>query len=170
MFFDDIFSDDFGVIKDGPLPTIPKSPLGMINRRRVKEMETINNAAAACNPTLLLIDAVTSMSVREARRRLHKGAHIKCNRIGYSHHGIYDGNGHVFEYNEGIIRLVPLNIFADGDEIVKVNSPTTYSEDEIIRRARSRLGEQRYDLIFNNCEHYARWCRNGNNFYTGPLF
>ena len=26
-------------------------------------------------------------------------------------------------------------------------------------RACSRLGEHEYDLIFNNCEHFAIWCR-----------
>jgi len=27
-----------------------------------------------------------------------------------------------------------------------------------VRRARSRLGEKRYRLLTNNCEHFVEWC------------
>ena len=27
----------------------------------------------------------------------------------------------------------------------------------------SRLGEQRYNLLFNNCEHFAHWCKTGRH-------
>jgi hypothetical protein len=33
----------------------------------------------------------------------------------------------------------------------------------VIGRAESRLGEQRYDLFFNNCEHFATWCKTGRS-------
>ncbi len=36
--------------------------------------------------------------------------------------------------------------------------------DEILRRAHSVLGFGGYDLIFNNCEHFAHWCRLVNLF------
>lgn len=36
-----------------------------------------------------------------------------------------------------------------------------YSPDETIERARSRLGENKYNLAFNNCEHFAIWCKTG---------
>ena len=36
-----------------------------------------------------------------------------------------------------------------------------YSPDETIRRAKSRLGETQYNLITNNCEHFAIWCKTG---------
>lgn len=156
-------NEDTPFIIPTTIPTVPKSPA------TPEHVETISNVIAACNPVHRLVDEITSMSVRTARRCLHKGEHIKCNRIGYSHHGIYDDNGRVYEYNEGEIRLVPLAAFADGDEIVRVHSVATYSDDDIIRRAHSRLGEQRYDLLFNNCEHYALWCRNGNKIYLGPF-
>jgi len=32
---------------------------------------------------------------------------------------------------------------------------------EAVRRARSRLGENRYHIIRNNCEHFCEWCLNG---------
>jgi hypothetical protein len=31
----------------------------------------------------------------------------------------------------------------------------------VINRAMSRLGEQKYNLLFNNCEHFATWCKTG---------
>lgn len=30
-----------------------------------------------------------------------------------------------------------------------------------MRRAESRLGEFAFDLVFNNCEHFATWCKTG---------
>lgn len=36
-----------------------------------------------------------------------------------------------------------------------------YSPDETVERARSRLGEKKYDLLMNNCEHFAIWCKTG---------
>ena len=32
-----------------------------------------------------------------------------------------------------------------------------------LRRAMSRLGEQNYNLLFNNCEHFATWCKTGRH-------
>lgn len=36
-----------------------------------------------------------------------------------------------------------------------------YSAQETVERALSRVGEDRYDLLFNNCEHFAIWCKTG---------
>lgn len=36
-----------------------------------------------------------------------------------------------------------------------------YTPAETIARARSRLGEENYSLPFNNCEHFAVWCKTG---------
>lgn len=36
-----------------------------------------------------------------------------------------------------------------------------YSPEETIQRARSRLGEAKYNLVTNNCEHFAIWCKTG---------
>jgi hypothetical protein len=30
----------------------------------------------------------------------------------------------------------------------------------------ARLGEQRYNLVFNNCEHFAIWCKTGRHRST----
>ena len=36
-----------------------------------------------------------------------------------------------------------------------------YSGAETIARARGELGKKGYDLICNNCEHFAMWCKTG---------
>ena len=36
-----------------------------------------------------------------------------------------------------------------------------YSPDETIERAKSRLGEDAYNLLTNNCEYFALWCKTG---------
>lgn len=36
-----------------------------------------------------------------------------------------------------------------------------YNAQETIERAISRIGESKYNLAFNNCEHFAIWCKTG---------
>ncbi len=52
---------------------------------------------------------------------LEKGDHVGVHRSVYSHHGIYDGDGWVYEYNEGSIRINSLEDFADGSDIYGVD-------------------------------------------------
>ena len=34
-----------------------------------------------------------------------------------------------------------------------------FSPEETVERAYSRLGERDYNLLTNNCEHFAIWCK-----------
>jgi len=36
-----------------------------------------------------------------------------------------------------------------------------YTADETVNRAKSKLGEEEYNFFFNNCEHFATWCKTG---------
>ncbi|GLD97562.1 hypothetical protein PINS_up006252 [Pythium insidiosum] len=36
---------------------------------------------------------------------------------------------------------------------------TPFSGDEVVRRAQTRLGETRYDILAYNCEHFVTWAR-----------
>jgi len=38
-----------------------------------------------------------------------------------------------------------------------------YSIETVVARARSRLGEDGYRLLSNNCEHFCEWCVHGRN-------
>ena len=35
------------------------------------------------------------------------------------------------------------------------------TSEETVRRAKSQLGMSQYSLMFNNCEHFAIWCKTG---------
>lgn len=37
------------------------------------------------------------------------------------------------------------------------------SAEDTIRRAMERFGEEEYNLITNNCEHFAMWCKTGES-------
>ena len=83
----------------------------------------------------------------------------------FNHHGIDLGDGTVAHYLEGrqILRS-PLADFSRGEPV----SVVSYSEPcsppaQTLRRALSRLGEQNYNLLFNNCEHFAHWCKTGRH-------
>ena len=93
------------------------------------------------------------------------GAHLVTPWMGYSHHGIYAGDGRVIHYGAlmyDIIRKpveeVTLAAFAEDRPIfVVLHTEPTLPAEEVIRRARSRLGEKKYRLLTNNCEHFCEW-------------
>jgi hypothetical protein len=99
------------------------------------------------------------------------GAHLITRRHGYEHHGIYAGSGMVIHYagfvksvHCGPIEEVPLEQFADGHSVAVRPCPfPKYSGTETVLRARSRLGEKRYRLLTNNCEHFCTWCLVGES-------
>lgn len=97
------------------------------------------------------------------------GDHLVTPRTGYTHHGIYLGDGQVIHYkgfSEGfkrdVIGITPLAEFSCGHEIqVESHLLRRFSREESIERAYSRLGEDWYDVILNNCEHFVYWCITG---------
>lgn len=90
-----------------------------------------------------------------------RAKHLKVERVGYSHHALSLGDGQVIHYSEGVVQIQSLKEFAKGAIIYKVDTPRTRKKDKVIQRAYSRLGENEYNLLFNNCEHFVRWCLNG---------
>ena len=99
------------------------------------------------------------------------GDHIKVRRKYYSHHGIYVGNDQVVHYSGEVkdhrharVSLVSLEDFLEGGVLCLVTYPRpAYPPEAIVARAKSRLGENEYNLVFGNCEHYATWCVTGKN-------
>jgi hypothetical protein len=97
------------------------------------------------------------------------GAHLVTPRLGYTHHGVYVGAGRVvhygafaFQWHRGPIQEISLNRFANRRPLwVRPTGPSALECGEIVRRARSRLGENQYRLFSNNCEHFSEWCVNG---------
>jgi Lecithin retinol acyltransferase len=99
------------------------------------------------------------------------GAHLVTPRLGYVHHGVYVGGGTVVHYGgfvyhwrRGPVEEISLTRFAQGHPIwVRPSGPNSRQCEEIVRRARSRLGENHYRLFSNNCEHFSEWCVNGEH-------
>lgn len=46
-------------------------------------------------------------------------------------------------------------------QVVSPEKVKLYSPEETMERAKSRLGEDSYGLLSNNCEHFALWCKTG---------
>jgi len=99
-----------------------------------------------------------------------RGDHVKVKRMGglYTHHGIDVGNGRIIHFSGEVGRkrnaavvLATRSEFAAGGDIEVVSYASSDSADQVVNRARSRLGESGYDLFGNNCEHFARWCKTG---------
>jgi hypothetical protein len=90
-------------------------------------------------------------------------------RRGYTHHGIYVGERWVVQYGglslglrRGPVEEVSLSQFAQGREIrVRLDESSHFDREEVIYRARLRLGEDRYHPLKNNCEHFCEWCVRG---------
>lgn len=97
------------------------------------------------------------------------GEHLSIERGVYTHHGIYVGGGKVIHYSQGYdsvpeIREVSFKEFAGISKVSIVpekDSPLRFTADEAVKRAYSRLGERSYNLVYNNCENFVRWCRAG---------
>jgi hypothetical protein len=101
-------------------------------------------------------------------QNLELADHLFVQRIGYTHHGIYVGNGKVIHYLLESVKVDTLEVFADGAKIHKKSneeSYLSYSQEEAVNRAYSRCAENNYNLIINNCESFVRWCRNGSSHF-----
>lgn len=100
---------------------------------------------------------------------MKKGDHLVSSRMGYTHHGLYIGNGEVIHYsgfsdafNKGTIEVTSVEDFKQGSNCeVKSHLICVYDADERVERALSKCGEDSYNIVFNNCEHFVSWCFNG---------
>jgi len=102
---------------------------------------------------------------------------IVAHRFLYRHYGVYLGNGRVIRYAakkgdfgaDAKVHETSLGKFANGSKCEAISSTENpkgakpFSRQETVSRARSRIGEGLYNLLFNNCEHFALWCRYGTN-------
>jgi len=100
------------------------------------------------------------------------GAHLVTPRRGYTHHGIYVGGDRVVHYagwsraalTRRPVEEVSLASCAGGRAVMqRFDSPVRFAPAEVVARARSRLGEDRYRMASNNCEHFCHWCLSGEN-------
>ncbi len=85
----------------------------------------------------------------------------------YEHHGIDCGDDTVIHYRKPseTIERTTLSTFSRGNPVYKRDylDGFCFIPDVVATRATKRLGEQKYNLLFNNCEHFATWCKTGIN-------
>lgn len=125
----------------------------------------------------LLIDLAENQKEIWIRRNPNKGNHIKVNRGVYTHHGVYISDDEVIhftgteddsilDWSKNEVIKTDLEYFLRGGEL-EVKEYTDdelkdlYPVEHIVAYARACLGNREYNLIFNNCEHFANTCTLG---------
>lgn len=105
---------------------------------------------------------------------LYPGAHIRVKVNNFYHHGIYIGNGEVVQFG------LPFDMYTDSESVKVLRSPLSdfckpndfievycysrqelkhkFSDEAIINNALSHVGEDGYNILKNNCEHFANMC------------
>ena len=91
------------------------------------------------------------------------GDHIYVHCTKFIHHGIDCGDGTVIHYDGAKIAQVLLSTFNSGKQHFIKQYGKCDPSDVVLQRAMSRLNEEKYDLLFNNCEHFATWCKTGQH-------
>src|SRR5262249_18044443 len=97
-------------------------------------------------------------------------AHLLTARGAYVHHGLYVGGGRVIHYSglsrglrRGPVGEGSLAQFARGKGGWGRPTDRRLEPQQVVLRARSRLGEHHYRLLTNNCEHFCAWCLQGES-------
>jgi hypothetical protein len=95
---------------------------------------------------------------------MNRGDHLYVDYPGFSHHGIYCGDGTVIHFsknNNFKISRTSLAEFAQGKIINIIEHYKSEQPSVVFNRAVSQLGKSGYSLFDNNCEHFATWCKTG---------
>lgn len=88
--------------------------------------------------------------------------------IPFEHHAIVDlDRSEVIHFarDDGkrcVVKSEPLKKYKEdfgGWRMVSVASPE--NADRVLQRARSKVGKDDYNIMTNNCEHFANWCMEG---------
>lgn len=100
-----------------------------------------------------------------------KGDHVQARRMCglYYHHGIDMGDGTVIHFsgeplNRKTARVarIPEEVFLDGapKEIISHGGDEKIlTPEETIALAEEQLDNEGYHLLYNNCEHFANYCK-----------
>lgn len=105
----------------------------------------------------------------------YPGAHIRTKMGEIYHHGIYIGNDEVVQFgmpsemmqDHKKIKVLRSNMkdflvgFLEVRVYTKKELKEKRSDEEIVRIALLRVGEGNYNLLKNNCEHFAYECTFG---------
>ena len=102
------------------------------------------------------------------------GAHIRVKFADFYHHGIYVDDSNVIQFglpseilqNPKDIKVISTSLekfcgqslFFEVYVFSKKELKTKKSDDEIVAKAKSLIGMDGYNIIHNNCEHFANLC------------
>ena len=105
---------------------------------------------------------------------LQKGDHIKWKRpVGYDHHALVEsvdpvsGKVRVIEYGsdnsgsgfgKGTVRKQEVSGVKG---MYKYKYDICDDADEVVQKAKERIGERKYNPFTSNCEHFATMCKTG---------
>jgi len=104
---------------------------------------------------------------------LQRGDHIAFRRFKgfYWHHAIVkhtdarSGEIKTIEYNRndnGEFKVLETtNLFQNVTVYLMLHG--SFDRDLVLWRAQSKIGEEQYNLVTNNCEHFAMWCITGRS-------
>lgn len=98
------------------------------------------------------------------------GSHLLVERTTFDHHAIVVGGGQVVEYAGGVIRLAGYAPFAGSGTVRRVATESPLDADTVLHRAMFLVGERKYSLLMNNCEHFASWCTTGDAYSSQVLW
>jgi hypothetical protein len=84
--------------------------------------------------------------------RIVEAEHIRINVIHYNYAGMFGTRKVVNE--EMAFKLSDENVHIHDYANVEV-----YEPEEVVRRAESRVGEQKFNMFTNRSSHLAKWCK-----------
>ena len=106
---------------------------------------------------------------------LQVGDLVEFDKIVYKHWAVYVGDNKIVHYKKvgrevKIVRedidtyLSGCFVFRAGKKKMGfinriVQDSAHFSGQQVAERARSKVGMKGYDLLFTNCEHFAKWCK-----------
>lgn len=110
------------------------------------------------------------------QQKLVRGDHVYVHRrpaeikVAYQHHGIYIGDGRVVHFSgeptqigEAKVEVTTLGEFLAGGTLkIRRYKTGALPLEESAKRALAKVGQRGYNFILNNCEHFACWCRTGD--------
>lgn len=156
-----------------------KMALDFINELKTEVENTKQTYSQPTQPTEITPTTPTITSNKWTITTPKKGDHIRVSRDLYTHHGLYfsndeiihftgQGNDNIADWSENQVMTSTLTEFLRGGTLeVRVyneeEKKNLLPPDQIHENAKSRLGERGYNLILNNCEHFANQCALGKH-------
>ncbi|WP_373273669.1 lecithin retinol acyltransferase family protein [Pseudomonas taiwanensis] len=160
------FADSASSLRSAVLVCLALMTTAVVHQQPLAKPRSAALSARGASSSLVRLE-----DINQGTSSLPIGSHLISPRKLYAHHGIYLGNGEVAHYSgfctsfkAGPVEVTDLEYFANGNDIWIAQEQCRYSNNEIVSRARSRVGERQYSLFSNNCEHFCNWCISGESY------